>query len=91
MASLCSRPQDAKAGTVTAQPEVTEAAPDRHKRGSSQVPELCRTPENLEKLVLWRREGEGTQEMEELGKADVGAVLVTRLCGPTFQMRKLSV
>lgn len=32
---------------------------------SSQAPELCRVPENLEKLALWRPEGEGNWEIEE--------------------------
>lgn len=62
--SLYFKLQD-KAGTVTAQPEVAEAALGCSKWAGSQAPEPCRVPENLEKLALWRPEREGSREIEE--------------------------
>lgn len=69
VASLCSRLQDAKADTVTAQPEVTGAALGCREGSSSQAPELGSVPENLENLALWRPEGEEIQEGEERKEA----------------------
>lgn len=63
--SLYSKLQDTKAGSVTAQPAVAEAALDCSKWAGSQAPEPCRVPENLEKLAFWRPEREGSREIEE--------------------------
>lgn len=76
--SLCSKPQDAKAGTVTAQPEVTEAALGCSNWAALRLLSFVGFQRTWKNLHFGDSRKRGSRKLRS---GALSALLVTRCCG----------